>query len=153
MRGWLPSDASGGGTGASQRTFGRSRSQSSAPLFGGSRGKPTGPGFDIAIDEEDNPFSDSSRSRPRSQSSSSVSSASRGLKSIDDNVLSALSPVSEAGGTSASSSTKAIAKRKHISKEDTAKDAKKKKEAWGESPSRVDQGTSSSAFGQTQMGT
>jgi hypothetical protein len=152
MRGWLPSDASGGGTGASQRTFGRSRSQSSAPLFGGSRGKPTGPGFDIAIDEEDNPFSDSSRSRPRSHSSSSASSASRGLKSIDDNVLGALSPVSEAGGASASS-TKALAKRKHISKEDTAKDAKKKKEAWGESPSRGgDLGASSSAFGQAKMG-
>ena len=154
MSEWLGSG--GASTGRQQRTFGRQRS-SSALYDGtsGSRGKGTGPSFDIAVDEEDNPFSETNTSRSRSQSTSSVSNltAGRGLRKHDDNTGSGtLSAVGEFGNPSVNA-TKIIAKRKNTSKEDS-QDTKKKKEARAASPRRQrDQqsmhSSTSSAFGIT----
>lgn len=155
MSEWLGSG--GASTGRQQRTFGRQRS-SSALYDGtsGSRGKGTGPSFDIAVDEEDNPFSETNTSRSRSQSTSSVSNltAGRGLRKHDDNTGSGtLSAVGEFGNPSVSATKIIAAKRKNTSKEDS-QDAKKKKEARAASPRRQrDQqsmhSSTSSAFGIT----
>ena len=135
MSEWLGSG--GASTGRQQRTFGRQRSQSTAPLFDGtsvSRSKATGPSFEIAIDEEDNPFSDSNTTRSRSYSASGLSNPSRGLKKYDENVGTGSSTVGEFGIVAANGS-KSLSKRKNTSKED-AQDAKKKKEARAASPSQ-----------------
>lgn len=145
-------------TGRRQRTFGRQRSQSSAPVYEGNssaRGKAVnGPNFKIAIDEEDNPFSESNLTRSRSQSASSLSNTTTtrmgGLKNYDDNVGNNLSSIPES--TSIINSTKPISKRKNTSRGDS-QDAKKKKEARAASPSRLDEpasiygSTSGSTFG------
>ncbi len=146
-------------TGRRQRTFGRQRSQSSAPVYEGNssaRGKVVnGPNFKIAIDEEDNPFSESNLTRSRIQSASSLSNTTTtrmgGLKNYDDNVgNNNLSSIPES--TSMTNSTKPISKRKNTSRGDS-QDAKKKKEARAASPSRLDEpasiygSTSGSAFG------
>jgi len=121
------------GKSENQRTFGKSRSTSASSHFGGSS-VAKAPGFEIAVDEEDNPFIEApSSSRQRASTFSAGGASSRGLRAHNENASGKISPVNEKFGSNAAV-TKPLVKRKNSYKAEDNKEVKKKKEARTASP-------------------